>query len=278
MSGPEAGGDPRGSSVPRAGWASGGRGGAALRAGRGGARAAPAGSPGGVRGGRRDPSPKGRGGGAAARRSARAAESGSGARGFSSRAWGAGGGLSPPEPGSDPGPQSRRGPPGVTSCPGPGPPGVTSSPTALDPGVRGAPCWRATSAWRGCPPRKPPRPVSTQGRRGGRGTPRAAASASGTPGDDGFPGTEGRARSGRQGPPVSGGGTVPAPLRGGGLCRPRGTGDIAQQTAAGRAGCGAGCNPQAGGRPPVPGEHLQPARRFRGPSGWKGFGCFYRRY
>lgn len=35
MSGPEAGGDPRGSSVPRAGWASGGRGGAALRAGRG---------------------------------------------------------------------------------------------------------------------------------------------------------------------------------------------------------------------------------------------------
>ncbi|KAF5923735.1 hypothetical protein HPG69_004303 [Diceros bicornis minor] len=176
------------------------------RCGRGGARAASAGSPQGAGRPARDPQPKKPRG-----RSGAAVREGGQvwlrrALGFASCVWGGGGGLSPPELGSDPGPPSRRRPPGVPSSPpllDPVRPGRTGA------WERAAPCWRATSASRGCPRRKTLQPVSIQGRRGGPGTPSAAAVASGMPMDGGFPGTGGRRRSRRRGPQSPVAGTVP---------------------------------------------------------------------
>lgn len=185
------------------------------RCARGGARAVSAGSPGGGGGGEpaRTPSPKSRGGGAA-RRCAWAVKFGSCTCGFACCVWGGEGGPSPPELGSDPGPQSHCRPLGVTSSPpflDPVRPGRTAA------GQRATPCWRATSASRGCPLRKPPQLVSIQGRRRGARAPGVAAAASGTFGDSGFPGTKGHARGRRQGPRLRWRGPSPARFWGWGL-------------------------------------------------------------
>ena len=147
---------------PAPSWCPGGRGGVALRAGRGGARAASAGVPRGWgRGTGWDPLPKKpRGRSGAARPCARAAKFGSGARGFASCVWGT------RKEGDCPLPSGARTPAlrAAADVRGRRPPllaPVRAGRTGAGP--RAAPCWRATSASRDCPPRKLRQLVSSQG-------------------------------------------------------------------------------------------------------------------